>query len=255
MTDRITADLDGGILLVRLNRAEKKNALTNGMYSAMADAIERADRDPDIRVVVFAGSGDVFTAGNDLGDFLENPPHKAESPVNRFIAGLVNTDVPLVAAVDGFAVGIGTTMLLHFDQVFATARARFSLPFVNLGLVPEAGSSMLLAEACGYRKAADLLMLGEPFSGTEALEYGIVSRLSEPAELLDEALSMASRLAAKPRDALRSIKRLMRRPTEPLPERVRAEGELFSESLDSPAAREIMAAFMEKRAPDTSKFN
>lgn len=165
------------------------------------------------------------------------------------------TDVPIVAAVDGVAVGIGTTMLLHFDQVFATRNARFSLPFINLALVPEAGSSMLLVEACGYRKAAELLMLGEPFTAQQALEYGIVSQLCEPDELMARTLEAAHRLAAKPKDALRATKRLLRRPREPLAQRVQAEGELFSRGLESPAAKEAMNAFFEKRAPDFEQFD
>lgn len=255
MNDSILTEQNGSVLMVRMNRAEKKNALTGEMYTAMADAIERAELDRSIRVLLYAGSDGVFTAGNDLHDFLDNPPQGPDSPVNRFIAKMASTDVPIVAAVDGVAVGIGTTMLLHFDQVFATERARFVLPFINLALVPEAGSSMLLVEACGYRKAAELLMLGEPFTAREALDYGIVSELCEPQELMERALAAAQALAAKPRDALRATKRLLRRAREPLGERILAEGELFSRCLDSPAAREAMQAFFEKRPPDFEKFD
>lgn len=249
MTEFIVTERDQGVLIIRLDRADKKNALTAAMYTAMADAIEQAEQDPDIKVLLYTGSAGVFTAGNDLHDFLENPPAGPDSPVNRFIANMVATDVPIVAAVDGVAVGIGTTMLLHFEQVLATHRARFSLPFINLALVPEAGSSMLLVEACGYRKAAELLMLGEPFSAQEALEYGIVSQLCEPEELVARALAVAQRLAAKPKDALRATKRLLRRPGEPLAQRVLAEAQLFSDRLRSPEAKEAMNAFFEKRAP------
>ena len=216
MNDSIVTEQSHGVLTVRLNRVEKKNALTGSMYTAMADAIERAEQDRSIRVLLYTGSGGVFTAGNDLHDFLDNPPQGPDSPVNRFISKMVSTDVPIVAAVDGVAVGIGTTMLLHFEQVFATERARFVLPFINLALVPEAGSSMLLVEACGYRKAAELLMLGEPFTAQQALEYGIVSQLCEPDELMGRALEAAYKLAAKPKDALRATKRLLRRPRESL---------------------------------------
>lgn len=252
MSQHIETRLDQGVLTVTIDRPEKKNALTADMYSAMGDAIARADSDSDVRVVLFTGAGGVFTGGNDLADFLDQPPHGPEAPVNRFIAGLVDTEAPLVAAVDGFAVGIGTTMLLHFDQVFATENARFSLPFVNLALVPEAASSMLLVEACGYQKAAELLMLGEPFSTDTALECGIVGHVSHPESLLRDATEMARKLAGKPRSALRATKKLMRRPHEPLADRILAEGDQFSERLASPAAREIMAAFIEKRAPDRS---
>jgi len=255
MTELISTEQDKGVLVIRLNRPEKKNALTAAMYTVMADAIDQAQRDPQIKVLLFTGSDGVFTAGNDLHDFLEKPPAGAESPVNRFISNMVDTDVPIVAAVDGIAVGIGTTMLLHFDHVVAAPRARFSLPFINLALVPEAGSSMLLVEACGYRKAAELLMLGEPFGAQQALDYGIVSQLCEPEELMDRALAVAYKLAAKPKDALRATKRLLRRPREPLAERVRAEGELFSRGLASPAAKEAMQAFFEKRTPDFEQFD
>jgi enoyl-CoA hydratase/carnithine racemase len=255
MTDHVTTEQDQGVLIVRLNRAAKKNALTGEMYTVMADAIERAAADRAIKTLLYTGSDGVFTAGNDLHDFLNNPPTSPQSPVNRFIANMVSTDVPIVAAVDGVAVGIGTTMLLHFDQVFATDRARFSLPFINLGLVPEAGSSMLLVESCGYRKAAELLMLGEPFTAQQALEYGIVSRLCAPDELMERALAAAHSLASKPRDALRATKRLLRRPAEPLSQRVVAEGELFSRALESSTAQEAMSAFFEKRAPNFKQFD
>ena len=197
MNEFVLTEQDQGVLIIRLNRAEKKNALTGAMYTVMADAIEQAQQDTGIKVLLYRGSEGVFTAGNDLHDFLENPPAGPDSPVNRFIANMAATDVPIVAAVDGVAVGIGTTMLLHFDQVFATRNARFSLPFINLALVPEAGSSMLLVEACGYRKAAELLMLGEPFTAQQALEYGIVSQLCEPDELMGRALEAAHKLAAQ----------------------------------------------------------
>jgi len=255
MNDSIVTEQSHGVLTVRLDRVEKKNALTGAMYTAMADAIERAEQDRSIRVLLYTGSGGVFTAGNDLHDFLDNPPQGPDSPVNRFISKMVSTDVPIVAAVDGVAVGIGTTMLLHFEQVFATERARFALPFINLALVPEAGSSMLLVEACGYRKAAELLMLGEPFTARQALDYGIVSQLCEPQELMARALGAARVLATKPRDALRATKRLLRRAREPLAERVLAEGEVFSRCLDAPAAREAMQAFFEKRPPNFEPFD
>jgi len=254
MSPHVQTELEQGVLIVRINRPDKKNALTPDMYAALADAIEQAENDKATKVVLYTGTDGVFTAGNDLGDFLRNPPSGPDAPVNRFIAKMTTTDAPLMAAVDGIAVGIGTTMLLHFDRVFATGRSRFSLPFVNLGLVPEAGSSQQLVEICGYQKAAELLMLGEPFSAAEALASGIVSRLCTEDELLEQALDYARKLAARPRRALRATKRLMRRPTEPLPARIVAEGELFLENLEGPAAREIISAFFEKRAPDRSKY-
>lgn len=255
VSEHVITDLDEGVLLVRFNRPEKKNALTSSMYSSLADAIEQANENNAIKVVLFSGSEGVFTAGNDLKDFLDKPPAGPQSPVFRFINQMVTTDVPLMAAVDGFAVGIGTTMLLHFDQVFATENATFSLPFINLALLPEAGSSQLLVEACGYKKAARHLMLGEPFSAGEALDCGIVSHVTSSDNLMNDAMAMARKLASKPGSALRATKRLMRRATEPLNERVLAEGALFSQQLRSDAAREAISAFMEKRAPDFSKFD
>jgi enoyl-CoA hydratase/carnithine racemase len=255
MTDHVKIERDESVLIIRMDRPEKKNALTTEMYSLMADAIESAGSDRTIKALLFTGSGGVFTAGNDLYDFLHNPPRSPDSPVNRFIRAMVTTDVPIVAAVDGAAVGIGTTMLLHFEQVFATERARFSLPFINLGLVPEAGSSLLLVEACGYRNAAELLMLGEPFTAGQALEYGIVSRICDPGDLFDAALGFARKLASKPGTALRDTKRLLRRSKEPLPRRIEAEMELFARGLESPAAKEAMQAFFEKRPPDFKDFD
>jgi enoyl-CoA hydratase/carnithine racemase len=255
MTEYVVTGLDDGVLTVRLNRPEKKNALTAEMYSAMADALDRARSDRDVKTVLFCGRGEVFTAGNDLNDFLNDPPTGPDSPVNRFIGTMVNTDVPIVAAVDGAAVGIGTTMLLHFEQVFATERCRFSLPFINLALVPEAGSSLLLVEACGYRKAAELLMLGEPFNGVQAKQYGIVSHLCEPADLESRAAELARKLASKPRAALRATKRLMRRPAEPVTKRIEMEMQQFAEMLAAPAAREAFTAFLEKREPDFEPYN
>jgi enoyl-CoA hydratase/carnithine racemase len=254
MSEHILTDLENGILTVRLSRAVKKNALTAEMYSALAAALDRAGQNGDVSVVLLAGSEGVFTAGNDLEDFLRNPPKGADAPVFRFIAGLVGTDVPLVAAVDGVAVGIGTTLLLHCDYVVASDRSRFSLPFINLALVPEAGSSMLLVEACGYRKAAELLMFGEPFSADRALDCGIVSRICAPGDVMERAREAAALLAAKPRGALRATKRLLRRAREPMADRVRAEGLLFGECLESPEAKEAFRAFLEKRAPDFSRF-
>jgi enoyl-CoA hydratase/carnithine racemase len=255
MTNQVNIELHDGVLIVGMQRPEKKNALTNEMYAAMADAIEQAQSDRSVKVVLFTGSGDSFTAGNDLADFLSNPMGDAEWPVHRFIRNMCTTDVPLMAAVNGMAVGIGTTMLLHFDQVLASDKAQFSLPFINLGLVPEAGSSALLVNVCGYQKAAKLLMLGEPFSAFEALEYGIVTRLCGEADLMDEALAVARKIASKPSDALRATKRLMRRPPESLSQRIQAEVDLFDQCLAAPPAQEAMTAFMEKRPPDFKQFD
>jgi len=250
MTGQVITERRDGVLSVRMNRPEKKNALTAAMYSELADALQCAADDPSVRVVLFSGAEGAFTAGNDLVDFLENPPAGEGAPVFRFISGLVDAEVPLVAAVDGLAVGIGTTLLLHCDFVLATERSKFSLPFVNLALVPEAGSSLLLVETCGYRKAAEWLLLGEPFTAAEAAAHGVVTRICAEERLMADAEALAARLAAKPGGAMRATKRLLRRPPEPLEQRVEAEGAVFTHCLGTPAAREAFAAFLEKRKPD-----
>ena len=250
MTEHVLTEVDQGVLVVRLNRPKKLNALTSEMYSVMADAIETAENDRSIKVVLYTSTSNHFTAGNDLNDFLSQTPDGSLRQVDRFINNMVSTDVPLMAAVEGVAVGIGTTMLLHFDQVLASENARFSLPFINLGLVPEAGSSALLVNACGYKKAAELLMQGDMFLSAKALECGIVSRVCPPQNLQQEALAAARALAAKPVDALRATKRLLRRPPEPLAQRVEAERDTFGHCLATPIAREAMTAILEKRAPD-----
>lgn len=254
MSEQVSTTVQDGVLCIRLDRPEKRNALTASMYAALAEALEQAEQDSAIAVVLFEGVEGVFTAGNDLGDFLRNPPQGAEAPVFRFISALVETDLPLVAAVDGIAVGIGTTMLLHCDFVLASERSTFSLPFINLALVPEAGSSMLLVQAAGYRKAAEWLLLGEPFTAGEAASHGIVSTVCAAGDLAAAARELAAKLAAKPRGALRASKRLMRRRSEALADRVQAEGALFTEALATPEAREAFSAFLEKRRPDFSQF-
>ena len=255
MSDSVRISQTNGVCTLQMNRAEKKNALNTEMYEAMSDALERAETDPDIRVVVFCGVPGCFTAGNDLRDFLARTDAHAPRPAHRFIRALTDATVPLVAAVDGDAVGIGTTLLLHCDFIFATARARFRLPFVDLGLCPEAGSSLLLPRLAGHVRAAELLMLGDAFDGDRAYELGIVTAVCEPDALFERANAIALRLAQKPRAALRMTKALMRRPEERVDARVEAEIAQFAELLDLPAAREIMTAFVEKRAPDKTKFD
>jgi len=255
LSDLITSEIKDGVQVVRIERPDKKNALTSDMYAALAEAVVGADDNPDVRVLVLTGSGDAFTAGNDLKDFLENPPSGDDSPVWRFIHGIASTTTPMIAAVNGMAVGIGTTMLLHCDFVYAAEEARFHLPFINLALVPEAASSLLLPRVAGYRQAAELLMLGEPFDADSALDAGIVTAIVPGADLMDVAMDTAAKLAAKPPAALRHTKALMRGGERTVPERLKAEGAVFSACLTSPEAKEAMTAFFEKRAPDFSKFN
>ncbi len=244
-----------GIGTITLNRPDKKNALTRNMYAAISGLIRQADTDPDLRVLVITGTGGDFTAGNDLNDFLNNPDTDSDSATADFLLTLAETTVPIVAAVDGLAIGVGTTLLAHCDFVYADPAARFSLPFINLGLVPEAGSSQTLVHMAGYHKAAELLMLGEAFDATSAEAMGLVNKICAPGEALTQALETAERLAAKSRSALRHTKALMKRPSEPIGERIHAELKIFSGLLKAEAPREIMSAFIEKRDIDTDKID
>lgn len=250
----VLVEQQGAILRIQLNRPEKKNALTRAMYDAMATALREADTSRDVRVVLLHGAGDVFTAGNDLRDFLDNPPRTTESPVARFMASLAQAAKPVVAAVHGTAVGIGTTMLLHCDLVYATESARFHMPFVDLGLVPEFGSSLLFPSLAGHRRAAEFLLLGKPFDATVAADLGLVNAIVAPDRLMATAMAAAQALADKPPTALRLTKMLMKRGTAAaVTEAAQEESRLFVERLASPEAREAFAAFLEKRKPDFSR--
>ena len=243
------------VLCIEIARPEKKNALTQEMYAAMADALAAADGDAKVRVVLIHGARDCFTAGNDLKDFLNRPPHSETSPTTRFLRGIANFGKPLLAAVNGAAVGIGTTMLLHCDLVYAAPAARFQMPFVPLGLVPEAGSSFLLPYIAGYQRAAELLLLGAPFGADKAREAGFVTEIVPEAELFERARAAALAVAALPPSAVRATKALMRsRYIKRVTEAMDEEGKVFSERLGSPEAREAMTAFFEKRKPDFSRF-
>jgi enoyl-CoA hydratase/carnithine racemase len=241
------------IATIELARLDKKNALTTAMYAAMTDALAAAESDPGVRAILIHGARDCFTAGNDLKDFLEGP--KGASEALRFVSALSKVGKPVVAAVGGPAVGIGTTLLLHCDFVYAAPGSRFQLPFVPLGLVPEAASSLLLPRLAGYQRAAAWLLLGLPFTAAEALAAGIVTEIVEEEGLLERARAAATALAALPPESVRLTKQLMKRPlaTE-VAEQMAAEARLFAERLQSAEAREAMAAFMEKRKPDFSRF-
>jgi enoyl-CoA hydratase/carnithine racemase len=243
------------VLRIEMARPERKNALTLDMYDAMSGALAAAQDDPGVRAVLIHGSRDCFTAGNDLKDFLERPPHSHESPAFRFIRMLPVFAKPLVAAVNGPAVGIGTTMLLHCDFVYAAPGARFQLPFVPLGVVPEAGSSFLLPLIAGYQRAAELLLLGEPFGAEKALAAGFVTEIVPEAELFERAHAAALKVAALAPAAVRAAKALMRQRTaEFVAAAMEEEGRIFRERLQSPEAKEAMTAFFEKRKPDFSRF-
>ena len=253
MTDILT-HVESGVMTLTLNRVDKKNSLTAAMYGALADALARAEADPAIRVVVFQGHETVFSAGNDIGDFLNQPPATQDSPVYRFLRGIASFPKPLVAAVCGPAVGVGTTLLFHCDLVYAGDNAAFSMPFVNLGLCPEAGSSLLVPQMFGYHRAAEALLLGEPFFAEAALEVGLVNRVVPPSEATVAAQAAARKLAAKPLGALIETKRLMKKgQAAVVAAQMAEEGASFGRMLREPAAREAFGAFMEKRKPDFSQ--
>jgi enoyl-CoA hydratase/carnithine racemase len=254
MSDILT-HTDAGVMTLTLNRVDKKNAITAAMYAAMADALQQAAQDASIRVLVFQGHETIFCAGNDIGDFLKNPPARDDSPVFRFLQGLAGFPKPMLAAVSGAAVGVGTTMLLHCDLVYAGDNAVFSLPFVNLGICPEAASSLLMPQMMGYHRAAEALMLGEPFKAEAALAMGLVNRVVPAAEANALAQAQARKLAAKPMNSLLATKRLMKKNQASLvTQQMADEGATFTRMLHEPAAREALSAFMEKRKPDFSRF-
>jgi enoyl-CoA hydratase/carnithine racemase len=253
MSDILT-HVEAGVMTITLNRLERKNSITSAMYGAMAEALATAAQDAAVRVVVLQGHETVFCAGNDIGDFLNKPPAGADSPVFRFLHGIATFSKPLLAAVCGPAVGIGTTMLLHCDLVYAGDNAAFSMPFVNLGLCPEAASSLLVPQMLGYHRAAEALLLGEPFMAEAALEVGLVNRVLPPTEANGYAQAQARKLAAKPLSSLVETKRLMKKgQQQAVAQQMQEEGASFGRMLREPAAREAFTAFMEKRHPDFSK--
>ena len=253
MTD-ILSHIEAGVMTVTLNRVDKKNSLTQAMYGAMSDALAQATDDAGVRAVVIQGHATVFSAGNDIGDFLNGPPSTEESQVFRFLRGIATFPKPLVAAVCGPAVGVGTTMLFHCDLVYAGDNAAFSMPFVNLGLCPEAASSLLVPQMLGYHRAAEAFLLGEPFMAEAALEVGLVNRIVPPMDANGVAQTQARKLAAKPLSALMETKRLMKKGQAGLiVQQMDDEGASFRRLLKEPAAKEAFTAFLEKRKPDFSR--
>jgi enoyl-CoA hydratase/carnithine racemase len=250
MNDIIT-ERSGNILRVQLNRPATKNAMTSAMYVTLAELFNTAKKDVFIRVVLWHGAGDSFCAGNDIGDFLKNPPGAGESPQALLIEALINFDKPIVAAVHGAAIGGGTTMLTHCDFVYAGQSAKFQMPFINLALVPEFGSSCTVPARIGYLRAAELILLGLRFDAARAAELGLVSRVLPDQELLETARATARELAAKSPAALQACKRLMRSSTrEQLERATKLENEEFSARVRSADAREAFTAFVEKRPPN-----
>jgi enoyl-CoA hydratase/carnithine racemase len=240
---------------VRFDRLDKKNAITVEMYAQLGAALAAAEADAQVRAVLLHGSADCFTAGNDVADFLKAPRTAGSSPARALFDTLPQMKKPVVAAVGGPAVGIGSTMLLHCDLVYAAPNARFQLPFVPLGIVPEFGSTFLLPLIAGYQRAAKLLLLGQPFTAQEAQEAGIVTEVVPQERLLDHALQIANALAALPPESIRLTKRLMKaRYAQPLAATIEEETRIFTERLASPEAKEALSAFLEKRKPDFSRF-
>ena len=253
-----TATLEG-ILTIEIARPDKKNAFTREMYTAAAEALHAADADAAVRAVLICGQPGIFTSGNDIEDFLSRPPGQGsdaqDSPVFRFLNALTNCGKPVVAAVTGAAIGVGATMLLHCDFVYVSDEARLAMPFVSLGLVPEFASSLLVPQLMGQRRAAEKLLLGDPFTAQEAVDCGLANAVLPASEVLPHARRVALRFNALPPGAVRDSKKLMRDHQRALVmEAIRTEGAVFSARLRSPEVREALQAFLEKRKPDFSKF-
>ena len=250
----IIKERSGSILRVQLNRPAKKNAMTMSMYVTLADILNDAAKDEQVHVVLWHGAGDSFCAGNDVEDFLKNPPGPGESPQARLMNAFINFDKPLIAAVQGAAIGGGTTMLTHCDFVYAGETAKFQMPFINLGLVPEFGSSCSVPMRIGHLRAAELILLGLPFDARRAAELGLVTRVVSDQELLVTATETAQKLAEKPAGALQACKRLMTRSSrEQIEQAMKVEGEEFASRVRSAEAREAFTAFLEKRPPNFSR--
>src|SRR6202040_3479262 len=253
MSDIIT-ERSGHILRIQLNRPEKKNAITVAMYITLADLLNDAAKDDQIRVVLWHGAGDSFSAGNDIEDFLKNPPGPGESPQAQLMEALVNFDKPLVAAVHGAAIGGGTTMLTHCDFIYAGESTKFQMPFINLAVVPEFGSSCSMPARIGHLRAAELILLGAPFDAGRAAELGLVTQVISDKDVLARATETAAKLAAKPARALQACKRLMKQPfREQIKAAMKAENEEFSVQVRSEDAKEALTAFLEKRKPDFTR--
>lgn len=249
----ITITTHGPVRELAFARPERKNAITAQMYADLADGLHAARDDADIRVVLIHGAPEVFTAGNDLGDFLNNPPHGNDSPVFRFLQAISTFPKPIIAAVSGAAVGVGTTLLMHCDVVYASDTAQFSMPFANLGLCPEAASSLLFPRLVGLQQASEKLLFGEPFSASEAHQMGLVNRVVATNELMAFARERAQGLARRPMASLLTTKQLIRAGSaQEIASAMQAEGAHFRRMLTEPAAREAFTAFMQKRQPDFS---
>ncbi|MGV8894334.1 MAG: enoyl-CoA hydratase [Burkholderiaceae bacterium] len=252
----ILTSKNAGILTIEFNRPDKKNAITAAMYQSMADALQDAETDSTVRAILFVGKPDIFTAGNDLADFMANPPSTEASPVFQFLQQISHASKPIVAAVSGAAVGIGTTMLMHCDLVYASENARFSMPFSQLGLCSEAASSLLFPQIVGYQRAAEKLLLGEAFLAQEAYDMGLVNRILPVDQLLEFARQQSAKLVALPASSIRTTKRLMKSSQqEAIQAKIAEEGQHFRAMLSAPEAKEAISAFLEKRKPDFTQFS
>ncbi|MDJ0276444.1 enoyl-CoA hydratase [Sphingomonas sp. 2R-10] len=253
MTDHVTVTKADGVLTLLMNRPDKKNALTDAMYGVLADEIGAAQADTAVRVIAIRGEGDIFTAGNDLADFASARPGYGPRNVGRFIRAIAENDKPLIAAVQGRAVGVGTTMLLHCDHVILADDAKLTTPFVSLGLVPEAASSLLLPARVGHLRAFSMLALGEAVAARDAVALGLASAVVPVADLVGAIESAAARIAAQPLGAIRATKRLMR-DAAAITAHMNVESKEFLERLQSPEAKEAFMAFVQRRAPDFTQF-
>ena len=245
-----------GVATIEIARPEKKNAITGAMYRQMADALDAAKADAAVRAVLITGQPGIFTSGNDIEDFMQRPPGTTESPAFVFMRALMGCDKPVIAAVTGAAIGIGTTLLLHCDFVYVSDEARLAMPFVSLGLVPEFASSLIVPQLMGNVRAGEKLLLGDPFTGADAVDCGIANAVLPASEVVNHARRIAERFNALPPGAVRESKRLMRSACARLAtETIAAEGEVFGKRLRSPEAQEAFSAFFQKRKPDFSSFS
>jgi enoyl-CoA hydratase/carnithine racemase len=246
----IRFEVEGAIATIAFNRPQKKNAITAAMYQSAASALKDADANGTVRVIVITGDGACFTAGNDLEDFLQSPPQGDESPVTQFMNALRTTAKPVIAAVPGLAIGIGTTLLMHCELVYAADTAKFAMPFTQLGLCPEFASSVLLPRIAGYQRAAEKLLLGEAFNASEAEKMGLVNRVLPAEELMSFVQTQAAKLAALPTESLRVTKQLMKVDLQtPVAAAMLTEMQHFQRMLNGPDAKEAFTAFLEKRKP------
>lgn len=255
-TDLVLTEVQDRVMTIRMNRPAKKNALNSEMYQGLAAAFTEAERNPDVRVVILTGTADSFSSGNDIADFINKPNQPGSSVIADFMKSVIGCGKPVIAAVQGLAIGIGTTVLMHADLIYASDKARFQMPFVNIGICPEFGGNLVLPSLMGHARAAELLLLGEMFSPDKAREYGLVNEVLPDEQVQARARQQALKLAAQPPNALRATKRLLKRWTQQQLEEVIAEEiRQFSAMLTMPEAREALTAFVQKRKPDFSQFN